>query len=354
MQYQHFTIEEREKIQYGLWEKRSVREIARLLGRSPSSVSREIRRNLPQERYRYTPRLAYERAMTKRKSRGRMDRLKNDTIRTYVVDYLKNGWSPEQIAGRIAIDLPGCTISHEAIYQYVYAQIHRQGYGYPKPGCEDLRSYLKRRHKRREKKGMRKGQRVLRPKGPCIDERPAIVDHRVRIGDWESDTITSKDNAPGLNSLVERKIGLVFLTKLSDKTTAATTGAISNRLSSLSPYHLCHTLTLDNGSENQDWQRIEKEIGTKCFFAHPYHSWERGTNENTNGLVRWYFPKGTDFRTITDKEIARVEYALNTRPRKRLGWRTPLEIFNEQLLVLHLGIECTPQTLDKYPIICYT
>lgn len=306
-----------------------MRVIARVLGRSPSSVSREVQRNEPLERHRYTPRLAHERALKNRRRRGREGRLKHEALRAYVVSRLKLGWSPEQVAAT-AEKAVGTPISHEAIYQYVYAQVYQGGHGYVKPGREDLRPYLKRRHKRRAKKGMRKGQRVFRPQGPSIEERPAIVLRRARVGDWEGDTIASKDNAPGLNSLVERKSGLVLLTKVRDKTAAATREAVTRRFSVM-PQTIRHTLTVDNGSENQEWQETERGAGVRCFFAHPYHSWERGTNENTNGLVRWYFPKGTDFRTIPDAEIAQVEHLLNTRPRKRLGWRTPLEIMSVAL-----------------------
>lgn len=329
MKYTHFTVEEREKIQEMLWQKSSIRSIAAILGRNPSSISREIGRNLSFMRHRYAPRLAQERALIKRKSRGRKDRLKNNVIRAYVVEHLKKGWSPEQISGRLPQEKSGEHISYETIYQYIYAQIHRNGYGLLRIGCEDLRLCLKRRHKRRQRKGLRKPQRVSRFTGISIEERPVIVDKRTRLGDWESDSIVSRNNNPGLNSLIERKSGLILLTKVLTKTANATTEIIVKRISKLPK----HTLTMDNGSENQGWKKIEEKIGLKCFFAHPYSSWERGSNENGNGLVRWYFPKGTDFRKIDNKDIAKVEYALNTRPRKRLGWKTPLEIFNNELSV---------------------
>ncbi len=324
MRYKHFSIEERESLQLIWWQRQSVRSIAKALNRSPSSVSRELRRNFPLKNQAYAPRLAHNRALAKRQSRGRTERLKNAVVRTYVKAHLKRGWSPEQIAGRIKLELNE-QISHEAIYQYIYAQVHRQGWGLLRPGCEDLRPYLKRRHKRRGQKGMRSVQRVFRLQSPSIEARPEIVDQRVRLGDWESDSIASKENAPGLNSLVDRKTGLILLTKVLDKTAGATTKVIIQRLSNLPR---C-TITFDNGSENQNWKEIEGFTGAKCFFAHPYHSWERGTNENTNGLVRWYFPKSTDFRTIPEEAIRTVEDALNTRPRKRLNWKTPLEIFNQ-------------------------
>ena len=329
MQYKHFTIEEREHIQKGLWEKRSIRSIAKELRRSPASVSREIRRNLPPERFLYTPRLAHEKALANRKKRGREERLKNERIRRYVKKKLKKRWSPEQIAGRIEKHLKE-TISHEAIYQYIYAQIHRHGYGYLKPGAEDLRPYLRRRKKRRTKKGSRRCQRVLKPKGASIKDRPPVVAERSRVGDWEGDTIASRDQKPGINTLVERITGLVLISKLSAKTSEATTKAVTARLKKLPP-EIKHTLTVDNGSENADWKTIEKHTGVKCYYANPYHSWERGTNENTNGLIRDYFPKKTDFTRISDEDIAFVEHELNTRPRKRLNYLTPLEAMSVAL-----------------------
>jgi IS30 family transposase len=329
MKYKHFTIEERELMQEMLWQKSSIRSIAATLGRNPSSVSREIQRNLPALRNRYTPRLAHQRALAKRKNRGRTKRLKNQQIRDYVVNHLKKRWSPEQISHRIQKDIQE-SISHEAIYQYIYHQIHQQGYGYLKPGCQDLRPYLRRRKKRRTHKGQRRCQRIFKPRGTSINERPQVINQRERLGDWEGDTVASKDNKTGINSLVERKTGIVFITKLRDKTSRATTEAIDSRMSEL-PRIAKHSLTMDNGSENQDWHTIEEKIGLKCYFANAYHSWERGTNENTNGLIRDFFPKKTDFTMILNKEIQEVEYLLNTRPRKRLGWLTPLEAFSKEL-----------------------
>ena len=330
MRYKHLSIEEREQIQQGLWQKKSLQQIARELGRQPSSISREIERNLPAERFLYTPRLSHERALKKRKSRGRQDRLKNDPIRQYVISHLKLRWSPEQISHRIQEDIPGTHISHEAIYQYVYNQIHRDGWGLLKPGCQDLRIYLRRRKKRRTHKGQRRCQRVFKERGTSINERPLIINQRERFGDWEGDTVASQDNGTGINSLVERKTGAVFITKLKDKTSRATTEAVGNRMLGL-PRKAKHSLTMDNGPENQDWQTIEEKTGLKCYFANAYHSWERGTNENTNGLIRDFLPKKTDFRMVSEEEIQRVEHLLNTRPRKRLGWLTPLEVFSKEL-----------------------
>lgn len=329
MKYQHLSIEEREKIQELLWQKTPIRTIAKTLSRNPSSVSREIRKNKLSWNSHYAPRKAHERALEHRKHRGRKDRLKNEDIRQYVISHLKRRWSPEQIAGTIEKDI-GQKISHEAVYQYIYAQIYRNGYGYAKPRLLDLRPYLRRKRKRRIKKGSRRCQRVFRPKGASIDERPAIVEQRKRVGDWESDTVESKDHKPGVNTLVERKSGWVLITKLESKTSEATMSAIGRRWKNL-PSRVKETVTFDNGPENSNWQELETETKVKTFFANPYHSWERGSNENINGLIRDYFPKKTDFSMIPAEEIAYVEYELNTRPRKRLGFKTPLEVFSVAL-----------------------
>lgn len=329
MKYNHLSVVEREFIQSRLWEKKSVRSIAKELNRSPGSISREINRNIPLHRS-YRPRLAHERALAKRACRGRKLRLKNGFIRRYVVSGLKASLSPEQIAGRLSIDHPDLSISHEAIYQYIYNHVYRQGHGAMKPGHHDLRPYLKRRHKQRAKKGMRRGQRMWKSCGPSIDLRPKEVELRKQIGHWEGDSVVSGKSHVALNTLVERKTGLVFITKIENGTAEKTKDAVIRRLAVL-PKAFRQTITTDNGTENFQYQEIINGLNISYFFAHPYHSWERGTNENTNGLIRWYFPKGTDFATISDETVKAVENALNNRPRKRLGWRTPLEVFNESV-----------------------
>lgn len=326
MSYKHFSVEERETIQYQLWSKASVRSIAKLLNRSPSSISREIRRNNTPERYRqYTPRAAHQRALIKRKSRGRHLRLKNPGIRSYVIEHLKKGWSPEQIAGRLPIDHPGESISPEAIYQYIYHPVSRSGYNRLCKGGIDLRPYLKRRHRLRVKKGGRKAWRLLNPHRPSIDDRPVEANKRRRFGDWEGDLIVSKKSLAVLQSLVDRKTGFLLLSKM-ERGTAEEMHRVVRQALRLLPRA---TLTLDNGPENTCWSELQRDLGIACYFAHPYHSWERGTNENTNGLVRWYLPKGTDFAHVPDSLIATIQAALNHRPRKRLGYRTPVEVFSE-------------------------
>jgi len=327
MKYQQFSVEEREKIQEGLWEKKSYRAIAKEIGRSPSSVSREIGRNLPLQFFHYAPRLAHERALEHRKRRGREERLKNDALRAYVVSHLKLGWSPEQIAAT-ANDAVGVSISHEAVYQFVYARVSKASdlvYGRK----EDLRPYLARHRRQRMHKGLRKPYRIEKGPLPSIDSRPKEVDQRKRIGHWEDDSIVYSPTVPvRLRTANERRSGIVFIDKAHDRTMAEANRITKERFGQL-PEQVRKTLTRDRGAENLGYEELEKDLGIRCFFAHAYHSWERGSNENTNGLVRRFFPKKTDFRDITDEEIRMVEYLLNTRPRKRLGWKTPYQVFYE-------------------------
>lgn len=328
MNYKHLSVEEREKIQEMLWQKSSIRDIARAFGRNPSSVSREIQRNKPPERNRYTPRVAHERARAYRKHRGKRKLETNATLHEYVVSHLKLAWSPEQISAT-AQETVGCSISHEAIYQYIYAQVYREGYGYLKPGREDLRPYLARRRKRRIRKGQRSSYRIDKGPLPSIDLRPKEVENRTIVGHWEDDSLVYTPTCPvRLRTTNERKSGVVFIAKANDRTMKEANRITRERLEAL-PAVFRKTLTRDRGAENLGYKELEHELGIRCFFAHAYHSWERGSNENINGLIRRFFPRGTDFRAISDEDIRRVEYLLNTRPRKRLGWKTPYQVLYE-------------------------
>ena len=319
MAYNHLSIEERELIQKLLWEKQSIRYIANILKRSPSSISREIKKNNPKQMKRYTPRLAQERAITKRSSRGAPKLVKNTELYQYVVQHLKLGWSPEQIA------LVRGDISHEAIYQHVYRQVYRAGHGYLKPGGEDLRPYLPRHRKRRMTKGHRVPRRVLKGELPSIDNRPTLSG----VGHWEDDSIVYTPTSPvRLRTTNELRSGIVFINKVKSRTMAAANLATIQRLARV-PKQYRKTLTRDRGSENLGYQELEAILGIKCYFAHPYHSWERGANENLNGLIRRYLPKGTDFNTVSDEQIKHIEHLLNSRPRKRLGGKTPYQVFYE-------------------------
>lgn len=328
MKYKQLTIEEREKIQELLWQKMSVRDIAKALGRNVSSISREIKRNQTEQLNLYRPRLAHDKALERRTHRGGRKLDRNHQLLKYVKAQLKLGWSPEQIAAK-SYELASVSVSYEAIYQYIYAQVHRGGRGYVKPGQQDLRPYLARRHRRRMKQGFRKPHRICKGPLPSIDTRPAEALGRTVIGHWEDDSMVYTPTCPvRLRTTNDLTSGIVFIAKTSDATMADANRISLARLGNLPP-ELRRTLTRDRGSENMGFKELEQGLGIGCFFAHAYHSWERGANENVNGLVRRFFPKGTDFRTLSDEDIAQVEHLLNSRPRKRLGWKTPYEVFYE-------------------------
>lgn len=328
MNYKQLTVEERERIQELLWQKASVRKIAQELGRSPSSISRELKRNQTKQLRLYRPRLAQNQALERRTHRQDRKLDANKQLKTYVTTQLKLGWSPEQIAAS-ATKATGASISYEAIYQYVYAQIHRGGRGYLKPGKEDLRPYLARRHNRRMKQGLRKPHRICKGPLPSIDVRPEEVLERNVVGHWEDDSIVYTPTCSvRLRTTNELTSGVVFIARTKNATMADANRITEQCLGSLAP-KLRKTLTRDRGSENMGYADLEKSLGIDCYFAHAYHSWERGANENVNGLIRRFFPKGTDFRTLTEAQIVQVEHLLNSRPRKRLGWKTPYEVFYE-------------------------
>jgi IS30 family transposase len=328
MNYKQLTIEERERIQELLWQKVSLRAIAKKLNRSTSSVSREIKRNQTDQRNIYRPRLAHEKALERRTHRGGRRLDTNEDLLHYVKTYLKLGWSPEQIAAQ-SNKLVGINISYEAIYQYIYAQVHRSGRGYVKPGREDLRPYLARRRTRRMKKGMRKSYRIQKGPLPSIDQRSEEASTRTVVGHWEDDSIVYTPTCGvRLRTTNELTSGIVFIERTKDSTMLEANRITNKRLGSLPPEFL-KTLTRDRGSENMGFEALEQDLSISCYFAHAYHSWERGANENLNGLIRRYLPKGTDFRALSDSDIARIEYLINSRPRKRLDWKTPYEVFYE-------------------------
>jgi IS30 family transposase len=316
--YKHLSQEEREIIANLLSGGSSLGDIAKAVGRDKSTISRELNRNSPPERLRYVPCRAHARACERKTEANKHERLKNDLIRQYVKAGLAKGWSPEQISGRIRLDHPGESINHEAIYQYIY---HPRN-----PDRLEMIQLLRRAHKKRKNKSIgRKVRKTTIPNRIPIDTRPKSVESRRQYGHWEGDSLISRKSKAALNTLVERKSRLVLITKLSRKSADETNQAVIDRLKKF-PAKGRQTLTLDNGTENAKHEALSSRLGIRCYFARPYASWERGTNENANGLIRWYLPKGTDFRTITSEQIARIEYLLNSRPRKCLGYRTPTEV----------------------------
>lgn len=227
---------------------------------------------------------------------------------------LQMDWSPQQISGRLMAE-EGIRISHEHIYQYIYADKRAGG---------DLYRHLRCKKKRRKRYGSYDRRGVIRNR-VSIDERPEVVGERSRVGDWEGDTVIGKNHKGALVTLVERKSLYTLIGAVACKTAAAVGAAI---VAGLTPHKdRVHTLTYDNGKELAEHEQIAKALGVDIYFAHPYSSWERGVNENTNGLIRQYFPKGRELTAISKEEIAHATDRLNHRPRKTLGFRSPYEVF---------------------------
>jgi IS30 family transposase len=285
-------------------------QIALEIGVHPSTISRERRRNHGQRGYR--PKQAQEKADERKKLRAR-SRITPQTWQL-VESLLLKDWSPEQISGRLK-RTTDIRLSHERIYQYVYADKARGGALFRHLRCRKLR-------RKRYGSYSRRGQI---PNRVSIEKRPRIVEAKRRIGDWEADTIIGKNRQQALVSLVERKTKLTLLKKLERRTAEAVEQAILELMLPLKKK--VQTITSDNGREFAHHQAISGKLQTGFYFAHPYRSWERGLNENTNGLVRQYFPKGSDFSRITDKEVEVVMERLNNRPRKTLGFKTPSQLF---------------------------
>lgn len=308
----------------------SVTEIAGELERHKSSISRELRGKTRRGRGRYNADVVHRKACTRIEKRGNTPKTERvPALKKYVEDKMALGWSPEQIHLRLPLDHrhdEAMRVATETVYQEVYRRVHRGGNGKVKAGETDLRSLLPRRHKRRQKKGFRQAQKMYQEPLPSIEDRPAVVDRRKQIGHWEDDTMVSRQSTDRLKSINERVSGVVLLGKMKDGTIAESNRVVCERLKEV-PLRLRKTLTRDRGTENLGWKDIEKELTLTCYFAHAYCSQERGSNENLNGLVRRVYPKKTDFRTVTDADLRQLEYRLNTRPRKRHGGKTPLEVF---------------------------
>jgi len=318
--YSHLTVTERERLALMYYRGQGLASMAKALGRNKSTISRELTRNGPSVYLRYSPYQAQFRSDERRKKASQRPRIKNEKIRSYIREKLTLGWSPEIIAGRLPLEHRGLHISHEAIYQYLYDPQTKDR--------KDLILQLRRAHRKRRLKGI--GRKIRKTKIPNripIEARPKAVNSKRYYGHWEGDSMESQKSPPVLNSLTERKSRLLMLTKLERKGASETKRAVVGRLGGLPPA-LRKTITLDNGTENAQHEEITKQIGAKCYFARPYASWQRGANEQTNGMVRWYLPKGTDFRNISEEEIAEVESRINNRPRKCLKYKTPLEVFN--------------------------
>ncbi len=312
--YHHLTYDQRCQI-YALKQSgKSGRLIALQLGISQSTVCRELLRNVGARGYRYKQ--AHVKASTRRSIASRVVRVMTAERIAHITHLLSDyQWSPEQIAAMIRKS-DGINLCHESIYRHVWRDKRLGG---------TLYVNLRQRGKKRNKRGSANAGRGLIPNRRDISERPVIVDEKSRLGDWELDSIIGAKHRGSIVSMVERTSKLVRLELLERPTAQATQAAIVKRLQPIASY--VHTLTSDNGKEFARHQDVAKACEADFYFARPYHAWERGLNENTNGLVRQYFPKGLDFTTICKEDVQRVENLLNTRPRKTLNYLTPNQAF---------------------------
>lgn len=319
MSYCHFSEHERYVIYhlklYGL----SLREIGRRLGRHHTSISREIERNgYPNTVYYHG--ISQPKADARARKPRHHRRRSNMRLYNYVMHRIRQDWSPDEIHKRMYIDYPDdlsmrCCI--ETIYQWVYRDAADGGQAY---------THLRRTHKKRRKQRKYASGRGLIPDRVSIHERPNIVNERSRIGDWEGDTMLGKQTSKAIATHVERKSRYLVATLLENRKASTMTDQTIKAFRKV-PNVFRHTLTVDNGKEFSDFKTIENKTGLSVYFADPYSSWQRGTNENTNGLLRQYFPKGCSLSWVTDQILADAVKKLNHRPRKCLGYRTPHEVF---------------------------
>lgn len=320
----HLKLEERERIAVLYAAKQSPAAIAREHGRHRSTISRELQKNTSvYYQDKYLPAQSHRNVKRSWKGSHKRTRINNPEIVKYIEEKLKLGWSPEIISNKIEEDI-GLSISYEAIYQFIYK------------GRNDLSVYLTRKHLgRKPRSNKRKTKKTHIPNRIDIDERPQEANERKEFGHFEADTIFSKKSLSALLVMVDRLTRRTKIRKLTRKTAEQ---ASSQIVFALQDYNIIHlkTMTYDNGSEFAYHERINEELNMKSYFCKPYHAWEKGTVENINGLVRRFFPKGTDFDNITEQQIQYVEDWINNRPMKILGFKTP----NQKTLELNVAIAC--------------
>ncbi len=362
MKYTKITEAERRLLSTWKKEGLSNKQCAKRVGRHVSTIGRELTRNKIRVKHGWNDwKMIYEPAHAHHVAQERKQNawlakepLKNKKIYSYVLEKLTDSWSPEQIAGRLKFedhpDDPTWHICHETIYAFIYKEktdetkqgikqrsiLNKLLRGKEKKVAtvtdheRPLWEYLRRKQKRRRTLGGRKVQRVRIPDRVSIHDRPKIVAKRKQFGHWEGDSIVGDKHASGLHTEYERVSSLTRVEKV-ERLTADEAVNASKKIFGPLPEKARRSTTLDNGSENTKHTQVKESCGIQAYFADPYSSYQRGGNENCNLWIRYYFPKGTDFSTITEEEIQDVEWELNNRPRKRLNFKTPQEVFTEYL-----------------------
>jgi transposase, IS30 family len=324
--YKRIDLSERIKISSFLELRESISAIAKKLGRHRSSIKREVslwKRYDPVKANEYACRAASMRNGDKRKIQ------RNEALSEYVETHIRKRWSPVQISNSLALQYPSnahMQISHESIYTYIYLLGRGE---LRKELIEGLRQRKKSRYKRKgiyDKRGRIEGM-------ISIEERPIEVNNRSVAGHWEGDLILGKGHKSAIGTIVERRTRALIIVKLEAKDAYSVREAFEKELLTL-PQQMRQSMTYDNGMEMSQHKLFTAHTQMTVYFCHPYSPWERGTCENTNGLIRQYFPKGTDFSTVTEDDLKRVQHEINERPRKTLGWKTPKEAFNKEILLI--------------------
>lgn len=331
--YVRLSYSERVKIQTLLEEGRSRIYIAQAVNRNRSTITRELSKWIKRPTDKYRADLAHFCAEDDNLNKRSLDKISTHSrLKMYVYRNLLMRNSPEQIAGRIKLDYPDnhiMRISYEAIYTHIYNFRH----GKMRKKLISLLLYSN--SKRKSRKGIKSnGQRIKDAKS--IEERPVNIEDRKEVGHWEGDLIIGPKQSSAIGTLVERKTRFVYIVKLKNRKSETVTKAFKKSINRLET-EFRKTLTYDNGMEMANHKWFTKHTGAVVYFAHPYSSWERGSNENTNGLIRRYFPKNTDFNKITENQLKEVQNMLNNRPRKVLGYYTANEIMNKERLAIREG-----------------
>ena len=314
MHHHHLTYEDRCQISALKSRGVSQKEIAEQLGFSPSTICRELKRNQGERGYRHKQ--AQEKTTQRREEASGNKKKTTKATLDLVISKLKQWWSPEQIAGTLKSN--DIAMSYETIYRYIWADKKKGG---------SLYLYLRRKGKKYTNRANKNAGRGCIPNRRDISERPSIVEEKTRIGDWEGDTIIGAQQQGVIFTLVDRKSKFTFLRAMDGKFAEQVPDIVLDCFANLPREVDNHSITFDNGTEFSHHESITEKTGTKCYFATPYHSWERGLNEHTNGLVRQYFPKKSNLKQYSNEQIQYVEDLLNDRPRKVLGYRTPREVF---------------------------
>jgi IS30 family transposase len=314
MKYKQLTLTKRYHILSLIKEGYNQKDIANKIGVHPSTISREFKRFKETRKDNYHPETLQIEAKIKHIKKPKRSAI-TKVIEKYIRKKLKEDWSPEQLIGRMKLDI-NKTISHETIYQFIYANKANGGMLY---------KHLRHKNKKYHKRTSEYKRRGIIKDRISIDKRPMIVNKKSRIGDWEIDTVIGKNHKGAIVTLVDRKSKFTLIKKVASKHADVVTKATIDLLHPLKALTL--TITADNGKEFSYHKLIAAQLDTKVYFCDPYSSWQRGLNEHTNGLIRQYIPKKSEFENISKQEIVTIQNKLNHRPRKSLGFRTPYEVF---------------------------